>query len=198
MTIVTTMKKIIAYSIFLILLLWICGYGFFLLHISSIKPEHPLKKTDAIIVLTGGTMRIGTGLELYKDGLAPQLFITGVHNLVTDKDIKAMWHNTSEPLPECCITLGHDATTTTGNSQEAYKWIKDNNIKSIRLVTSSYHMPRAMLEFSPVKNEGGIVIIPHPVDEKETFKHLSLAFKEYSKVLFRWGMLALHKKDFPL
>ncbi len=196
--IVKRIKLAFAYLIFLILLAWICGYGAFLLHIATLKPENPKQKTDAIIVLTGGNLRISTGLELYADNLAPQLFISGVHNLVNENKIRAMWNNPSKPLPKCCIILGHIATTTIGNALETNKWIKNNNIKSIRLVTSNYHMPRALMEFSSLQSSNNIKIITHPVHEKITMKYYSLAFNEYNKTIFRWIVMYLHKRGLPV
>jgi len=193
----TRLKKAFAYLLFLILLIWICGYGAFLLYIKTLKPENPELKTDAVIVLTGGSQRINTGLDLYANKLAPQLFISGVHNLVKESEIKAMWKG-SKSLPECCITLGRDATTTIGNALEAEKWIKDNNIQSIRLVTSNYHMPRALMEFSCVHENSNVEIIAHPVNKKITTKYYALAFKEYNKTIFRWSVLALRKRGLTL
>jgi len=193
----TRLKKAFAYLLFLILLIWICGYGAFLLHIKTLKPENPEQKTDAVIVLTGGAQRINAGLDLYANNLAPQLFISGVHNLVKESEIKAMWKG-SKSLPECCITLGHDATTTIENALEAEKWIKDNNIQSVRLVTSNYHMPRALMEFSCVHENSNVEIITHPVNKKGTTKYYALAFKEYNKTIFRWSVLALRKRGLPL
>jgi uncharacterized SAM-binding protein YcdF (DUF218 family) len=194
---VKTIKKIFAYLLFLILLIWICGYGVFLLHIRTLKPQQPRQKTDVIIVLTGGSSRIDVGLDIYTNDLAPRLFISGVHNSVKKSEIKAMWHG-ENPLPKCCIILGHDATTTIGNALEVNKWIKDNNIQSIRLVTSNYHMPRALMEFSNVDAPTSVKIIAHPVNEKETMKHYILAFKEYNKVIFRWSVIALRKQGLPI
>ena len=193
MTIAKTIKKVLTYLLLLILLIWICGYGAFALHIQTLKPQNQDQKTDAIIVLTGGNLRIDKGLELFAAEMAPQLFISGVHNLVKDDEIKAMWHG-DKLLPECCITLGRDATTTTGNAKEAYKWIKDNNIKKIRLVTSSYHMPRAMLEFASALKGSDVEIITHPVEDKENKYNFALIFKEYNKILFRWSWLAMREQ----
>lgn len=188
------LKKAFLYIVLLTLLLWVGGYGAFLMHIRVIGPKSFSTKTDAIIVLTGGNYRITTGLELYAAGLSDQLFITGVHNLVKEEEIKAMWKGPIN-LPECCITLGRDATSTVGNAKETLKWAQRNNIKTIRLVTSPYHMPRSMLEFKHLLK--GTEIISHPVDNKNygltDIKYLKLSFLEYNKTLFRWIVLTIEK-----
>jgi len=47
---------------------------------------------------------------------------------------------------ECCVTLGFAATDTRGNAQETREWAEANGIKSLRLVTSDWHMRRAATE----------------------------------------------------
>lgn len=196
MTFVSWFKKALAYLLFLILILWICGYVGFLAHIETLKPQNPGQKTDAIIVLTGGSLRINTGLGLFASHMSPKLLITGVHPSVNENAIRAMWKGKTS-LPACCITLGHDAATTIGNALEAQKWIKENHIKSARLVTSAYHMPRSMLEFNSILPSTNIKILLHPVVQKEhlhmqtPLRYMHVTFYEYNKTLIRWCMLAI-------
>tara|TARA_R110001592_G_scaffold16881_15_gene71753 strand:+ start:11429 stop:12013 length:585 start_codon:yes stop_codon:yes gene_type:complete len=190
-------KKASRIFVFLTLIVWIGGYGAFLSNVHAIKPQDMVTKTDAIVVLTGGNFRISTGLSLFANGLAPELFITGVHNMVTQNEIIALWKGTP-PLPECCITLGHQATTTYGNALEAKEWIEEHDIKSIRLVTSAYHMKRAMLEFQDMLK--GTDIIVHPVEQTDyTEKDVlfwKITFDEYNKVIYRTVYLAIKNQDF--
>lgn len=167
------------------LILWIGGYALFVVNVTS-KPITQLNtKTDAIIVLTGGHKRIKHGLSLFSAGLSKNLFITGVHEAVTKEDITQ--------ISDCCIILGHKATTTLENAYEAKEWIESQNIKTIRLVTSAYHMDRALLEFrDAIPN---IDIIPHPVhDNHDTLQDINfwrITFSEYNKTLFRVVILTL-------
>lgn len=172
-------------SLFL-LLLWGSGYVAFIWHLESLRVEDRETKTDAIVVLTGGNFRIQTGLELFSRGLAPNLFITGVHATVKEKEILATWKG-KENLPKCCLILGHKATTTLENAEETLDWATKNKIKSIRLVTSLYHMPRALIEFHAAMPD--MIILANPVEETdyvpEDQKYWILTFSEYNKALFR-------------
>ncbi len=169
-----------------LLTLFIGGYIVTTIYALSVKPRDREAKTDAIVVLTGGNHRVNTGLQLLADGLAPTLFISGVHMRVSTEDIISNWEG-DKPLPDCCIKLGHKALTTYGNADETRDWIKENNIQSIRLVTSNYHMWRSLLVFKQAVPE--VKIIPHPVEEKDygitDKKFWSLTFSEYLKILFR-------------
>lgn len=147
------------------------------------------------MVLTGGNYRIHTGLTLFASRLSDNLYITGVHQSVTDQDILKMWKGITA-LPDCCIEIGHNATTTLENALETKEWLQGKDIKSIRLVTSTYHMKRALIEFNNALN--GIEIIPHPVEESDyrlkDIKFWILTFDEYNKILFRIIILNLANK----
>ena len=180
----------------LTLMVWIGGYGAFLSNVQTTIPHDPSEKTDAIVVLTGGNFRIATGLDLFAKELAPELMITGVHKTVTEKDVRAMWKG-STSLPECCITLGYEATSTFENALETETWVKENNIKSIRLVTSTYHVQRALIEFNNMLKDTKIII--HPVEkpdyDSEDVLFWKITFDEYNKTLYRSFILYLEKQS---
>lgn len=182
-----TRTKTILLLLFALLLLWLGGFAWFVMFSAFLPPADPSEeKTDAVVVLTGGDMRIETGLNLYAEGLAPNLFISGVHPDVTKFEIMQMWKGYGS-LPECCLTLGYHATTTAENAQEIKEWIGPLGYRSIRLVTANYHMPRALLEVTYALP--GIKIIPHPIVQpdlkpsQEWFWRLMAI--EYHKTLFR-------------
>ena len=169
------------------LALWVGGFALFVFSALSMSPENPDQKTDAIVVLTGGQMRIETGLSLLSEDKSQQLFITGVHPYVDKKDITDKWTE-KKGLPDCCITLGHKATTTVENADETKTWLEGTGFKTIRLVTADFHMHRAMLEFRSIMPT--IKIIPHPIVQPNTTtqdrRFWELAFIEYHKTVFRW------------
>jgi uncharacterized SAM-binding protein YcdF (DUF218 family) len=116
--------------------------------------------TDAIVVLTGGSLRVDAGLQLLAAGKARKLFVSGVHPGVPLSDIL----RASAPAPAdvpCCIVLGHAAESTRGNALETAAFMREQDFHSLRLVTSSYHMPRSLLEFE--RAMPGIRIVANPV-----------------------------------
>jgi len=138
------------------------------------------------VVLTGGQNRIDQGLILFAEGKASHLFISGVHPDVKTSEIKGRWAGETS-LPPCCFSLGKDSSTTIENASETAAWAQDNDIESIRLVTSNYHMPRAKLELLATMPD--VRIIAHPIEqddldtgEKRIWR---LVFSEYHKYILR-------------
>jgi uncharacterized SAM-binding protein YcdF (DUF218 family) len=116
--------------------------------------------TDAIVVLTGGSQRVQSGLQLLTAGKAKKLFVSGVYH---GTDVAALLHaqRQSPEAVQCCIVLGHIADNTYGNAAETAAWMRQEGYRSLRLVTASYHMRRALLEFTRAMPE--VRIVPHPV-----------------------------------
>src|SRR5690606_5501745 len=93
-------------------------------------------------------------------------------------------------LVTCCVTLGHQAHNTHQNAAEARKWVAGvRDVRSAYIVTSSYHIPRALLEFRQALP--GLTLYPAPVPhrtgpdhDQKNFWHL--AFSEYNKTLLTW------------
>ena len=175
----------------LVLLLLLGGLGWFVAS-SYLMNADPESATDAIVVLTGGRQRLETGLELLAAARAKKLFISGVNQRV-DRD--ELLHSLG-PLPEnaaCCIVLGHAADNTFGNAHETADWMHEEGYRSLRLVTSWYHMRRSLLEFERAMPQ--VTIIPHPVfahrvdPERWWSWHGAplLVVGEYGKFLASWA-----------
>ena len=77
--------------------------------------------------------------------MAEKLFISGVPTDISIQEIEEQAQIKADN--ENKIILGRKATNTIENASETIEWINENNIKSIRLVTSSYHIPRSLQEF---------------------------------------------------
>jgi uncharacterized SAM-binding protein YcdF (DUF218 family) len=118
------------------------------------------RETDAIVVLTGGSLRIQSGLALLAAGKAGKLFISGVYQGVDVSELLRVSRQ-SPARVACCIMLGHTADNTLGNALETAEWMREEGFRSLRLVTASYHMPRSLLEFSRAMPD--VVIVANPV-----------------------------------
>jgi len=126
-------------------------------------PDHvadTTTRTDAIVVLTGGSERLSAGLALLKAKLADKLFISGVHRGVDVAELLRLSQQEPEEM-NCCITLGYDAEDTVGNARESAVWMAKNGFHSLRIVTANYHIPRGLMEFSRVLPK--TKMIPNPV-----------------------------------
>lgn len=174
-------------TFFTLFLLWGLGWLWFATTVAMAKANHEETQTDAIIVLTGGTGRINAGLDLLAKQGSGKLFISGVNENVSKQEIFDSWEKPAAKQP-CCVYLGYNAVDTTGNAEEVKEWVKENNIKSFRLVTSSYHMPRAHMEISRILP--GVEIVQYPVlsDDFQSWegRFWPLTFSEYNKTLISW------------
>jgi len=122
--------------------------------------DDPGTHTDAIVVLTGGSDRVSTGIRLLEAGLGRHLLISGVPDEVALRDLTMQVPGAATWIA-CCITLGRVALDTLGNADEAADWMRRQGFKSLRLVTAHYHMPRSRLLFAHAMPSA--TIIPHPV-----------------------------------
>jgi len=143
--------------------MWLTGLIFFVTsinHFAEPAINQNLVSADAIVVLTGGSERISTGIDLLVASKGKKLLISGVHQ-GTNVDKIISGKNVPQELRNCCITLGHVADNTVGNAEETSLWMREQDFHSLRLVTSHYHMPRSLLLFHEILPD--IEIIPHPV-----------------------------------
>ncbi len=144
---------------------WLVGLSWFYNKIPKDIKGNVYQTTDAVVVLTGGSARIDSGILLLKKGLGKKLFISGVGKGVKFRDLLVNSGYTEDQISDVMnygqdIILGRKATNTRENAEEAGEWIKKNGIKSIYLVTANYHMPRAEFEFNRKIRNTEILIYP--------------------------------------
>jgi uncharacterized SAM-binding protein YcdF (DUF218 family) len=138
---------------------WLGGLVWFVHSSLSIAVDHAAS-TDAIVVLTGGRLRVETALDLLGAGRAQKLFVSGA-NPHTDRVALLRFAGRANENDVDRIELGHEAENTLGNARETAEWMRRENYRSLRLVTSWYHMRRSLLEFG--RAMPGIVIVAEPV-----------------------------------
>lgn len=176
----------------------LAGFVVFALAIHDLEPR-PEARADAIVVLTGAEDRIAIGIDLLARGRAKRLLISGVNPT----------HRTSEDLLRrlgeqatahlCCIDIGHAALNTVGNAEETRRWAIAHGFRSLIVVTSSYHLPRSLVEFSRVMP--GTDLVAHPVAPRylETraswrdWPNARVLLGEYSKLLVASLRLAANR-----
>ncbi|MGV1684896.1 YdcF family protein [Sphingopyxis sp. NJF-3] len=166
-------------------LVWVLGFAWF-----ALLPPMPAppQKTDAIVVLTGGPGRIDRALELLETGQAKRLLISGVAREVKPRELAAEYKR-PQSLFDCCIALGFEAEDTRSNATEVASWVARRNYKTVRLVTTDWHMRRAEYEIGRAVG-GKVTIIPDAVRSRPSFSTL---FREYHKYLagLAGGLLGL-------
>ncbi|MGH7094959.1 MAG: YdcF family protein, partial [Stellaceae bacterium] len=139
--------------------LWLGGLVWFVYSSLSSAGDRNMH-TDAIVVLTGGRMRLETGVDLLGQGKARKLFISGVNQRVDRGALMRVFGPVADRA-QCCIVLGYDSDDTFGNARETAAWMRQQHFSSLRLVTSWYHMPRGLLEFHRAMPE--VTVIASPV-----------------------------------
>lgn len=128
--------------------------------------EIPVEETklsgsaDGIVVLTGGASRIQDAVELLAAGRGKRLLISGVNPSTTPLDMTKQVPDFAR-LSACCIDLGHQAQNTLGNAVETSRWASARGFRSLIVVTSSWHMPRALMELQ--REMPDVTLIPYPV-----------------------------------
>ncbi len=142
---------------------------------------------DGIIVLTGAPDRIAVGLDLLKHGRGERLLITGVFEATTREDIIAVVNGDAE-LFSCCVDIDREALDTIGNAVQARIWSEQNDFQRLVVVTSSYHMPRSIMEFERAMQGYDLVAYPVPVSGDHVWWRNPQAgrvyFSEYAKYVF--------------
>ena len=163
------------------LLLLFYAIGFIIFSVTLGDPAaRDAPKTDAAVVLTGGAGRLEYALKLMGEKRAGRLLISGTDPLVTKADIARRIPG-QERMLRCCVDLGSEAKDTRSNAEETQRWLSSRNRRSVRLITSDWHMRRALYEFKRVLGSG-YRIVPDAVRTEPNFLTL---FGEYNKYVLR-------------
>lgn len=135
------------------------SFGAFLSRVEEDEAA-PKRHAEGAVALTGGADRITDAIELLVQGSVDRLLITGVNPMTSRAEIARLVPGT-QALFGCCVELGYAAANTVGNAVETERWVRAHHMRSLIVVTSNYHMPRAMAEIGSALPD--IELIPFPV-----------------------------------
>lgn len=161
-----TFKFII--GLFALLAAWIFLAPFFA---ERLIVEKPLEQADAILILAGSSVyaeRTNKAVELFKQGIAPKI-------VLTDDGEKTGWSRREKRnIPyvemaqrnliaqgisaESIVVFKPNGSGTIYEAQIVREKIKENNWKSILIVTSAYHTRRALDTFEKISAEDNVQI----------------------------------------
>lgn len=158
-------------------LLLIYALGFVAFAVTLPQPLGDVQ-TDAVVVPTGGSGRIARGLDVVRAGKARQMFVSGVDPEVKPQEFATEFDVTGREM-ECCVTLGFLAVDTRSNAGEVAQWVTENEVESLRLVTTDWHMRRASGEIRGAIPDN-VVIYEDAVPSSPDLQQL---FLEYNKLL---------------
>lgn len=161
----------------LVLLAYLLGFLVFAVTLGSPAED---QRTDAAVAITGASGRIEHAMEVLADGDVKRVLIAGTDPSVTKPDLIDRLGG-KERLVNCCVDLGSESVDTRSNAEEAKRWLDRRGYKSLRLITSDWHMRRARYEFRKVLGDS-YEVVPDAVRSQPGFMTL---FGEYNKYLLR-------------
>ena len=160
-----------------VMIAWALGFAWF----AAILPQ-PLGpgRSDAAVVLTGGEGRIDRALDVLGEGWVKRVFVAGVDPEVRPREFAAEYRVERSAM-RCCVVLDQVSVDTRSNAREAAEWIARNKLRSVRLVTSDWHMRRAAWEL----DQAAPAALRIERDAVRTKPSLKILFVEYHKLLAR-------------
>jgi uncharacterized SAM-binding protein YcdF (DUF218 family) len=151
--------RLIFDSSILLLVMLIIGFIVFANGLAR-ELKEPAHASDGITVLTGGVSRIDDAMRLMARKQARRTLITGVHHQTTVEQLKDLTPDGAQYF-DCCVDIDKEALNTIDNARETARWVRENGYGSLIVVTSNYHMPRALAELE--RAMPSIALVPYPV-----------------------------------
>ena len=146
----------------IVALIWLVGLFAFADRVRSYTPAAEPARADAIVALTGPSAeRVNAAIRLLEQDKGQRVLISGVNREVRRQELRALTPG-SNKLFNCCVDLGFEAEDTIGNAQEIAAWADAKGYDSVIVVTSDYHMPRALTEIRAAAPD--LALTPYAVE----------------------------------
>jgi len=180
---------------------WIVGLLAFATRVDRSTPAADPPVADGVVALTGASdARISSAMLLLEKGKARRMLVSGVNPEASRADMRGV-AKADHRIYDCCVDLGYQATDTVGNARETAHWARAYDYRTLILVTSDFHMPRALLELKGALPEGQI--IPYPIRTTELdarhwwrshegVRRMVLEYSKYMVILVRQTIFRPH------
>jgi uncharacterized SAM-binding protein YcdF (DUF218 family) len=193
-----------AVALLIVIALWAVGLMAFGARVAQSTPPPEPPAADGVVALTGAsTARLTAAVHLLEIGKAERALISGVNQKASRADIQGVTKATRRYY-DCCVDLGRQATDTVGNARETAAWAAAHGYRSLIVVTSDFHIPRAMLELRAAMP--GLELTPYPVKSEEldaahwwrrpeSARRMIVEYCKYLAILVRESVFRLAPRD---
>jgi uncharacterized SAM-binding protein YcdF (DUF218 family) len=191
-------------------LIWLAGLFAFAGRVQQSTPARLPAPAQGIVALTGANsnQRIAAAVGLLEDGYGRRVLVSGVNREASREDIRNV-SRAVRRLYDCCVDLGFTAADTVGNARETADWARAMRYDSLIVVTTDYHMPRAMLELRAVFRGTGVRLqsyaVPTPALKSAKWwrtpgaaRLMVVEYCKYLAILGREAVLGLGPREAPL
>jgi uncharacterized SAM-binding protein YcdF (DUF218 family) len=181
----------------ILVLIWLIGLFAFAERVRGYTPAPEPARADAIVALTGPSAeRVNAAVRLLEQDKGKRVLVSGVNREVRREELRALTPG-SNRLFNCCVDLGFEAEDTVGNAQEIAGWARNKGYDSLIVVTSDYHMPRALTEIHAAAP--GVTLTAYAVETPSldnsrwwraavTARRMTLEYMKYLAALTRAGL----------
>jgi uncharacterized SAM-binding protein YcdF (DUF218 family) len=201
------MKSVAAFLV--VALIWAAGLFAFAARVQQ-STLAPPTAADGIVALTGPNSyeRIAAAVDLLAEHKGRRVLVSGVNREVSREQLRVA-SGSVRRLYDCCVDLGFTATDTVGNARETAEWARAMRFSSLIIVTSDYHMPRAMLELRAVLRPPGFTLQTYAVPtaalkprhwwrSPSAARLMVVEYSKYLAILGREAVLGLGPRPNPI
>lgn len=193
------MRRVFA-ALLILALIWAVGLVAFAQRIERMTPAAEPAVADAVVALTGASdLRLEAAVRLLERGKGKRLLISGVNREASRADVLVVT-GAIKPIYDCCVDLGYTAADTIGNAGEIAEWARGKGYDDLIVVTSDYHIPRAMLLIRAAMPDARLTpypVVTPPVDVRRWWRRsgdarrLAIEYCKYLAILVREGVSGL-------